>query len=172
MKDTNTGNRNTGNCNTGDRNTGYRNTGDWNTGNWNTGDWNTGLFNTDEPNARLFNKESNIKMSDLINSEAYPDFSDFQLCWWIEEKNMTDEEKEEHKTYKTTGGFLKSVDYKTAWSVFWRITSEDNIKKILNLPNFDWKIFTEITGIEQEPSLKGKEVEVKLDGVTYKAIIQ
>jgi hypothetical protein len=30
----------------------------------------------------------------------------------------------------------------------------------------------EITPIEDKPSLKGKEVEVKLDGVTYKAIIQ
>ena len=61
----NTGNRNTGYRNTGDYNTGDYNTGNYNTGNYNTGDYNTGMFNTDEPKVRLFNKECDLKMSEI-----------------------------------------------------------------------------------------------------------
>jgi hypothetical protein len=171
----NTGDWNTGNRNTGYRNTGNSNTGDWNTGYSNTGNSNAGMFNTNEPFARFFNRETNIKMSDFFSSGKNPDYSDFDLTVWIEEDIMTKEEKEENPTYKTTGGYLKSFEYKEAWGIFWRKTTEENKKKFLELPNFDWAIFTEITGIEpesKEPSLSGSEVEVKLNGKVYKAIIQ
>ena len=55
MRDSNTGDRNTGNFNTGDSNTGNFNTGNWNTGNRNTGNWNTGNFNTGDSNTGNFN---------------------------------------------------------------------------------------------------------------------
>jgi hypothetical protein len=168
--DWNTGDRNTGDCNTGDwntgdRNTGYWNTGDRNTGYWNTGDWNTGMFNTDEPNARFFGKESNIKMSKFVNSEAMPSCYDFDLTVWIEESIMTDKEKEGNPTYKTTGGYLKTIEYKEAWAIFWRKTSEENKKKFLNLPNFCAEIFKEITGIDVEEK---PVVEVTLQEVADK----
>ena len=86
-------------------------------------------------------------MSEFIQSDKYPSFYEFNLTYWINEENMTEEEKEDNPTYKTTGGFPKSVDYKTAWKVFWRKTDEENKKKFLNLPNFDADIFEEITGI-------------------------
>ena len=158
--DRNRGNWNSGDWNTGDFNTGYSNSGDWNTGNgnsgnWNTGyfnsgDWNTGIFNTDEPNARFFGKESNVKMSEFVNSEAMPSYHDFDLTVWVSEMMMTDEEKKENPTYKVKGGYLKSVEYKEAWAIFWRKTSEGNKQKFLNLPNFCPKIFKEITGIDVE----------------------
>jgi hypothetical protein len=161
----NIGDRNTGYRNTGDYNTGDWNTGDWNTGYWNKGDWNTGMFNVDEPNARFFGKESNVKMSEFINSEAMPSYCDFVLTVWIEESMMTDEEKEDNPTYKTTGGYLKSFDYKEAWAIFWEKTSEENKKKFLNLPNFCPTIFKEITGIDLEkPQIK----EVTLQEVADK----
>lgn len=124
------------------------------------------MFNTKEPDEVLFfNKKAKIKMSEFLCSSDYPDFSDFKLCWWISEENMTDEEKEENETYKTTGGFLKSVEYKTACSIFWRKTTKENKKKIMNLPNFDADIFKEITGIDVEKKTKtividNKEIEI------------
>jgi len=114
----------------------------------------------------MFWKETNIKMSDFRNSNTYPSFYEFNLNYWIPESEMTDEEKEENQTYKTTWWYLKSVDYKTAWKVFWRRADEENKQKFLNLPNFCPKIFEEITwiNVEEKPKteLTLKEVAEKL----------
>ena len=87
---------------------------------------------------------------------------------------MTDEEKKADPQFFVRQGYLKNYSWKEAWANFWRDTSEENRKKFLALPNFDWSIFTEITGIENksaEPSLVGQTVEVKIGGKTYKATI-
>jgi PPE-repeat protein len=102
----NTGNWNTGNRNTGYRNTGYRNTGDSNTGYWNTCDHETGYFNTEQADTiRVFNKD--VSCETWANCDK-PDFLYFDLTEWIREDAMTDQEKIENETYKTTGGYLKS----------------------------------------------------------------
>ena len=154
----NTGDRNTGNGNTGNRNTGYRNTGDWNTGdrntgnrntgNWNTGNCNTGFLNTTEPKVRIFNKECDVKREDL----EFPDYFYFDITEWIPEDAMTDEEKEEHDTYKATGGYLRSYDYQEAWRKSWENTTDEDRRKTLSLPNWDNELFKEISGIDVEKS--------------------
>ena len=130
--DRNTGDRNTGDWNTGDRNTGYMNTGDLNTGNWNTGDrntgnWNTGdrntgFFNTTKPKIRIFNKETNMKCKDI----EFPDFFYFN--------EIFENDKNLHKTWKKA--------FKTA--------SNKDIQLLIRLPNFNYKIFEEITGISKK----------------------
>ena len=169
----NTGNWNTGNRNTGDRNTGNRNTGNWNTGYWNTGYWNTGnrntgIFNTDEPTMRSFNKPTDLKMSEFIKSDKYPHSNEFYLTKWIHDSEMTDEEKVNNPTFDCCGGYLKKFEYKEAWANFWRDTDEENRKKFLALPNFDDKIFKEITGIDvsQVHTYDGEIIEIK--GQKYK----
>ena len=157
--DYNSGDYNSGNCNSGDYNSGYRNNGDYN-----SGDYNSGMFNTDEPCMRMFNKETNIKYSDFILSEDYPSFKGFDLCIWVNEEIMTSEEKKEHPSYKTTGGYLKKVEYKDAWAIFWKKTTEENRQKFLNLPNFDADIFEEITGIDVN---KEEEKEIEIDGKMF-----
>ena len=152
----NSGYRNSGKCNSGDYNSGDYNSGNYNSGNYNSGyrnsgkcnsgDYNSGIFNTDEPFMRSFNKETTIKLSEF----SMPSYEHFNVSYWIEESNMTEKEKKENPTYKTTGGYLKEVEYKEAWSIFWRRTSEYNKKKFLALPNFDAGIFKEITGIDIE----------------------
>jgi hypothetical protein len=161
--DENSGKWNSGIRNTGNGNSGNGNTGKWNSGNWNSGKWNTGFFNTNEPNARFFNKKTDIKLSDFYSSDACPSWAEFDLCVWVQEEIMNAEEKKENPTYKTTGGYLKTLEYKEAWSVFWRKTDEENRQKFLNLPNFDAEIFKEITGIDVNKEsktllVKGKEV--------------
>ena len=127
----NTGNCNTGNCNTGNRNTGNWNTGDWNTGNWNTGncntgDWNkssfnTGCFNTVEQKIMLFNKPSDMTYREWIDSDARYLLNRIpkNVVEWIYSEDMTDEEKAEHPTHETTGGYLKVLDESECGQLWW-----------------------------------------------------
>lgn len=169
----NSGNWNSGDLNSGNWNSGDRNSGDRNSGSGNSGDWNSGWFNTDEPNARFFGRDADIKLSEFVDSERCPSWSAFELIKWIETSAMSDEEKKAHPTHKTCGGYLKTFGYKEAWANFWKATNESNRQKFLNLPNFDADIFFEITGIDvRKPNLSGKEVSVTIDGVTYAAIVK
>ena len=148
--DWNTGDRNTGLCNTGDWNTGNCNTGDWNTGDWNRSSFNTGCFNTEEEKIRLFNKPSSWTYRDWVGSEACHLLNQIpkNVVEWVSTENMTDEEKVKHPTHETTGGYLKVLN-ETDCAVLWWGNLDDADKKIItSIPNFDPKIFKEITGID------------------------
>ena len=161
----NTGNRNTGDRNTGNRNTGNWNTGDWNTGNWNTGDWNTGdcntgdwnsasfsngVFCTEEPEILIFNKPSGMTFRQWRDSKACHLLSQIQFMpnIWVLDGDMTDEEKEAHPEYKTTGGFLKVLDTSDCCVSWWESLDEYQRNIIRSIPNFDAVIFKQITGID------------------------
>ena len=147
----NTGYRNTGNWNTGKENTGNRNTGDRNTGDWNSTDFSTGCFNTKEEKIRLFNKRSKWTYRDWRCSLARDLMCDcpHTKTVWINEKYMTDSEKEENPTWKCSGGYLKTIEVtdedRQAW---WDNLDDEEQEEIKSLPNFDKEIFKEITGIE------------------------
>ena len=151
----NTGNWNTGNWNTGDWNTGDWNTGDWNTGNCNTGDWNSasfsnGAFCTEEPEILIFNKPSGMTFRQWRDSEACYLLNQIQFMpnVWVRECDMTDEEKEAHPEYKTTGGFLKVLDTSDCCVRWWENLDEYHRRIIRSIPNFDAAIFKQITGID------------------------
>ena len=168
--DCNTGNCNTGDCNTGDRNTGSMNTGDWNTGNcntgyyntgygnigdYNTGDWNkssfnTGCFNTEEQKIMLFNKPSDITYREWIDSDARELLNQIpkNVVEWVDEEDMTDEEKAAYPTYETIGGYLKTLDESESGQLWWDELSDCDKQTIKNIPNFDPDIFYECTGIK------------------------
>ena len=152
----NMGNRNTGDCNTGDwntgnRNTGNRNTGDWNTGDWNTGNRNTGFFNTNSQPLYMFNKPTDLTRDEILNFRGIKALSwNYENSWWIYSSNMTDEEKKAHPEHETTGGYLKTVDFKTACKMMWDSLDEEDKEAVRNLPNFDNDVFREITGISVE----------------------
>lgn len=156
----NTGDGNAGNCNAGNGNTGYnnkgdRNTGDSNIGDRNTGDWNkssfnTGCFNTREQKIRLFDKPSNMTYYEWTKSDARRILGKIQkdVVEWINEEDMTDEEKTEYPTYKTTGGYLKVLDEFECAQLWWDSLSERDKNIIKAIPNFDADIFEECTGIK------------------------
>ena len=160
--DRNSGDRNSGNCNSGHWNSGHRNSGNWNSGNWNSGNWNSGncnsgdwnsgnwnsgFFNTNEPYVRIFNKQTKKKRNDF----SFPFWLYFDLNVWVSHDTATDEEKEMHKTeIETCGGFLKTIEYKQAWRIAWDKAGKEEHKKLLELPNWNNKIFKEITGIDAE----------------------
>ena len=150
----NTGNCNTGDCNTGNRNTGNRNTGNWNTGDWNTGDCNTvdfsnGVFCTKEDTIKIFDKESNMTLREWRESRARRIIAwNMETTVWIYQSNMTEQEKAQYPSYKTTGGYLKVFTYSEAWKNLWNSITDEEKQEIINIPNFDKNKFKEITGIE------------------------
>ena len=159
----NSGNRNSGNRNSGDWNSGNYNSGDWNSGNYNSGDWNsgnrnsgdwnstnyaTGFFNSVEQPIYIFNKPTNINRNDFNNLLAVKAMRwKYENNWWIYSENMTDEEKINHPEHETTGGYLKTVDFKTACGLMWDNMTDDEKAAVKDIPNFDADVFKEITGI-------------------------
>ena len=152
----NSGNRNSGNCNSGYRNSGNcnsgdRNSGDRNSGDWNSGNWNSGYFNTNEPLVRIFEKETELKRSDI----DFPSWLQFDLTVWVSHDTATEEEKEEHKQEITTcGGFLKTLNYKEAFTLAYNKTTDNEKRQLFELPNFDCDIFTKISGAECKEDFK------------------
>jgi len=129
--------------NTGEDNSGYRNSG-----NWNSGDWNSGNLNVDEPKVRIFGKETDIERDGLV----FPDFMYFDNNIWVDEADMSEAEKIAYPSYTTTGGFLKTVEYKEAFKDSWKKLSEEEKSKqykiLTDLPNWNPEMFYEISGID------------------------
>lgn len=148
--DENIGYKNTGNCNNGEKNTGDYNIGNCNTGDWNKSSFSNGCFNTVEPKIMLFNKPSDMTYRDWLRSDArwlllqVPK----NVVKWVNPEDMTDEEKAEHPTYETTGGYLKVLDEPNCVQLWWNNLSEGDKNTILSIPNFDAEIFKECTGIK------------------------
>ena len=146
----NSGDLNSGNRNSGDMNSGDLNSGDWNSGDWNSGDWNSGLFNTEKnPKLKMFDKESDWTIEDWYSSDARDimntcpyTYSDF-----INESDMTEEEKDNHPEYKTIGGFVKTfVATKEDKEKWWNDLSDTDKNVIRALPNFDFDKFRQCVG--------------------------
>ena len=169
--DWNSGNLNNGNNNSGYRNSGSRNSGDcnsghWNSGNWNSGDWNSGHLNTSaQKYCFIFNKP--VEKSVLAQIE-FPKFMRFILTEWIPDSKMSRHEKARYPKYATTGGYLKEYDYKTAFRKSFEKAKRlpdwpKQRQKLLDLPNFDAKVFEEISGITpEELGISAKELADKV----------
>ena len=151
----NSGDRNSGNCNSGDCNSGYRNSGDrnsgdCNSGDWNSGDWNSGLFNTEKnPKLKMFDKESDWTIEDWYRSDAKDIMNScpYTHSNFINESDMTEEEKENHPEYKTIGGYIKHfVATKEDKEKWWNKLDEDKKDIIKALPNFDFAKFRQCVG--------------------------
>ena len=148
MVNGNTGLFNTGDGNTGNKNTGYGNTGNRNTGYGNTIDGSNGVFCTEpDMNIRIFNRPSGMSLRDFYRSRYYEALcsAPFMLTEWIP---YTEEEKKADPEKEMIGGYLKEYTMKEAWANWWGEMSEEDKKIVQDIPNFDAKIFKEITGIE------------------------
>ena len=182
----NSGNNNSGNNNSGCGNSGNHNTGNWNSGNWNSGNWNSGNNNSGNNNSGcgnsgnwnsgylntsaqkycfIFNKP--VEKSVLAQLE-FPKFMRFILTEWIPDYKMSHKEKEQHPKYATAGGYLKKYDYKEAFRKSFEDAKRlpdwpEQLEKLKALPNFDAKIFEEISGIkEEELGISAKELADKV----------
>jgi hypothetical protein len=145
--DSNSGYSNSGHSNSGDSNSGHSNSGHSNSGYWNSGDWNSGFFNSTTPDTILiFNKPCK---RDLWDSVCKPDFiSNIAINQWVSWQSMTDDEKKANKDAFVTNGYLKTSDYKEAWATAYKSATKEDVELLKALPNFDKKVFEEITGIK------------------------
>ena len=148
----NSGDSNSGNKNSGNSNSGYLNSGDNNSGNANSGDWNkcdgsNGIFCTEEPTIRIFDKDTNMTLSEFRKSKYNRALRSvkLELTKWIE---YTEEEKKEDDKKRLIGGYLKEYSYKEACANWWDELTEENKDIIKSIPNFDADKFKEITGIK------------------------
>ena len=84
-----------------------------------------------------------------------PGFCIFDTTEWVSARCMTAEEKRWHPEYVTTGGYQKQYDYKEAFRKSFEEAKRlpdwpEQLKSLKALPNFDSRIFEEITGIKEE----------------------
>ena len=148
--DWNSGDWNNGNWNSGNWNSGYRNSGNWNSGNWNSGDWNSGDWNScnysngvfcnqEDKDIRIFNKPSGMSLREFIESKYYTALCSqlLKLTYW---------DKKEQK--------WKNRSYKEACALWWEAMRDENKQIIMEIPNFDSKIFFDITGIDIREDIK------------------
>ena len=136
--------------NTGKGCSGLCNSGNCNSGDWNKTSFSSGVFNTNEAKILMFNKPSDWTFRDWLDSKARFLLNQIKhdLLEWVWSENMTDAEKEQHPEHTTTGGYLKILDESECGQKWWDSLSYDDKMVIASLPNFDVKIFEEITGIK------------------------
>ena len=61
---------------------------------------------------------------------------------------MNDEEKAQYPVSKTAGGYVKDTPYKEAFTKSMQNTSKEEIEHIKKLPNFNKKVFEDISGFK------------------------
>lgn len=129
--DCNSGNDNYGDENTGSGNFGNRNNGCFNYGNYNTGNQNYGDFNAGDGSYGFFNTESKCIVY-MFNRPTELSFFDVR------------------RLKKDIGSVLATIMVyeKTYRQKAWNSLPDSKKEFITGLPNFDPKIFKEITGVD------------------------
>ena len=139
----NSGNCNSGSYNSGSYNTGHGNSGNCNCGNYNKGGYNTGNYNRGYHNAGSYNSGS-------YNTGFYNSGNQNSGIFNTNSPKMMSFNKLTDITYSE---FFESLDYdfeRLLRSIMTKSLSRKDVVRIKNLPNFDAKIFEEITGINIE----------------------
>jgi hypothetical protein len=183
---------NTGNSSTGYRSTGYRSTGDFSTGGWSTGHYSTGHYSTghystghrsrgnkstgdwsisnystghfsteDYSGFGAFDKPCTVEEWGAVYK---PDWIYFSLTEWVDKEDMSDKEKEDNPSYKTTGGYLRVYGYQEAWRKAYDSATREEQLKIKDLPNFDKDKFKQISGIDIDEDTTNT---IEIGGKTY-----
>jgi len=135
--------------NTGKNCTGFLNSGHQNSGHHNSGNWNSGNLNSDTPTTvRVFNK--NCKRETWDKSDV-PNFLRFDLTKWVSHDAATESEREQYKKeIETSGGFFKTIGYKEAFKLSYDQATQEDKDKLKKLPNWNARVFFEISGIMVE----------------------
>lgn len=154
----NSGDNNSGSNNFGKKNSGYENVGNYNSGSYNVGfcnsgdfnlcDCSNGVFNTQEPKINIFNKPSNLTLSEWRQSKAFYLLYNIKTHCWIYSENMSEKEKSDHPKHKIAGGYLKVVSLHEAATEWWQRLEEEEKEIVKNIPNFDAEIFRQTLGID------------------------
>ena len=113
----------------------------------NIGDENTGFFNTSSPEIiNVFNRP--CKMEDWQNAIKPAFISNLKFNEWILFDDMTSAEKIQHEKASVTEPYLRTISYKDAWKTAYDRASKRDIWLLKGLPNWDAKVFEDITSIK------------------------
>jgi len=91
----------------------------------------------------MFNKLCEVERVDI----EFPKYFYFEITEWVW---YTNEEKKIDEEKKIIGGYLKKYKYKEVWRRSFENADVEDVRKTLKLPNFDYAIFEEISGIRKE----------------------
>lgn len=163
----NIGSYNTGNENVGSRNSGIANIGDFNSGTFNIGEHNSGMFNqasycsgafnTIDRASGMFNKDCDYtKMPQWIKYMAFiipygqrtvqiTPRKGYDRLKWLDDRNM--------RKYEISSRPYRKIFRNAARHAISYLNHTEAINIILHtelMPNFDWGIFTDITGITRD----------------------
>ena len=144
--------------NSGHYNSGNRNSGDYNSGHYNSGNRNSGICNTQEGNIYIFDTlQKDLTYSSKIVNDLLTILNRYNkpIVEWIDETEMTDKEKLDYPTFKTTGGYLKQNNEITINEV----TKEDELF-LRRIEGFSEEKLLKCTGID----LTKKLVKVIIEG--------
>ena len=97
----------------------------------------------------MFDKKSDWTFEDWYRSDARDIMNSCPCTYsdFINESDMTEEEKENHPEYKTIGGYTKTfVATKEDKEKWWNELDEDEKDIIKALPNFDFDKFRQCVG--------------------------
>ena len=139
--------RNSGYMNSGDRNSGDRNSGYMNSGDMNSTYGSNGVFCTQEQKILIFNKPSEMTLREWRDRKFGRLFNNFSPTEWIAEDKMTVKEKKDNPNFYVAQGYLKKILYNEACKNWWKLLNAKDKKEVQTIPNFDKKVFKEITGI-------------------------
>ena len=150
--DYNSGNRNSGECNSGYENSGDYNSGDYNSGNYNSGDYNSGDYNSGNCNSGNYNSgdyNSGNFSTGFFNSINTPTYAFNKPLSCSREEFCNNKGLRamffKHSAYNDTD---EPLNFKAACRLTWSRLRDDERESVKRLPNFDAKIFEEITGIK------------------------
>jgi PPE-repeat protein len=129
----NSGYKNSGHGNSGNENSGHCNSGSWNSGNNNSGNWNSGHGNSGHWN-------SGNKISGHFCTKTPPKYL----------FNKPVPEGWNGKFPNWTHFKLLSEGYEASWQEAFKNAPIEGVKELINLPNFDFKIFEKISSITEE----------------------
>ena len=143
-----TGTQGTGTQGTGTQGTGTQGTGTQGTGTQGSGTQGTGTKFVIQPDISTQKKLKLLKFSIKLqkvrlDSARKPKFIFFELTFWIDEFEMSEQEKIDHPKFYCQKGYLKNLEYKEAWKRSWDSRAEGDLELLEALPNFNWKVFTE-----------------------------
>jgi len=153
--DNNSGNYNSGDNNSGNYNSGHYNSGHYNSGNYNSGHYNSGNYNSGHYNSGNYNSGDNN--SGNYNSGDFNDRSDLPIYVFgklIQRKNWNNAKKPNFiyniQLTEWKNDKLIKYEYKEAWKTAFDKADSSEMKLLINLPNFNYQIFKNITGITKE----------------------
>jgi hypothetical protein len=91
---------------------------------------------------------------------------------WVDEADMTEDEKIEAPTFHTCGGYLRNNNWTAEWAKAFASASAEDVQKVRDLPGFDVKVFEKITGLNlalpaDNATQYGRPTVIEIDGVRY-----